>query len=301
MRKLNCLVLSPAWIRSQSLVLLLFALLQRTPVIQHIAAAEFSAPGKMAQVLKWAIASVTGLGAYNTLAGQSRIDQNPVGSIEVEAGKELTLVLQVLGTPAPPQSIGLSSSLPPGLDLFVGLVSSTPVDPVPFKNLNGPGEFGQRAFVVKGVPSEPGAYQITFTAWRFSNGSGNLLTRTVNITILSPSEPSSIFSDLPDLGGGLKSLGSNNNFGFFTEVAYPWLFHFDHGFLYTVATDRSSMWFYDLNAATWWWTSEAFDAPYKYFADVSAWYLYIGKSEGGGRLFFDFTNPDDITITERNP
>lgn len=96
-------------------------------------------------------------------------------------------------------------------------------------------------------------------------------------------------------------MGSNNNFGFFTEVAYPWLFHFDHGFLYTVATDRSSMWFYDLNAATWWWTSEAFDAPYKYFADVSAWYLYIGKSEGGGRLFFDFTNPDDITITERNP
>lgn len=78
----------------------------------------------------------------------------------------------------------------------------------------------------------------------------------------------------------------NTDFGGLTDYAYPWVWHFEHGWMYTISESIDSVWFFAGDDLGWLWTN-ASDYPYLWRASDEAWLFYF-TGYSTPRQFFNF-------------
>jgi hypothetical protein len=146
----------------------LLLLFQRTPIVQMILpeARVMSTTG-VVDLVKWSVATVAGLGVYDTVAGattMTQISPSPVVTpIPATTGTAMSMTVQVLGAPGSPKSWSISSgTVPPGLTYT-----------------NSPGS----TFSISGVPTQVASYTFTIKAWENSNLSGGSIAKAFTINV----------------------------------------------------------------------------------------------------------------------
>jgi len=98
----------------------------------------------------------------------------------------------------------------------------------------------------------------------------------------SSSSSSSFWDGAVDLGNGWKWLSW---FGYFSTIQDPWIFHLQHGWMYSIGTKPSSVWLWTSDMG-WLWTSDI-TYPYLYRNKDSAWLYYV-KDSMSPRWFYNF-------------
>lgn len=89
-------------------------------------------------------------------------------------------------------------------------------------------------------------------------------------------------------------------FGWVQDLGtYPYAFHPEHGWIYTLGTGIEQFAFYDFGTAIWWWVSEA-TYPYLYASGQrNGWYFYYAPyGSPGNRWFNDLSTGADIPEAE---
>ncbi|MFC1452591.1 DUF1566 domain-containing protein [Verrucomicrobiota bacterium] len=76
------------------------------------------------------------------------------------------------------------------------------------------------------------------------------------------------------VGGGWKHL---EWIGWFTDASMPWVYHLQHGWLYSVGEDSSGFWSYSADLDTWFWTADTV-YPWMFFHGSSSWMYYLWDS-----------------------
>ena len=74
-------------------------------------------------------------------------------------------------------------------------------------------------------------------------------------------------------------------FGHFNTAYYPWVYHLQHGWMYPVGTDSTSIWLWTSDM-DWLWTSDTI-YPYLYRYSDAAWLWYL-KDSFSPRWFYNF-------------
>jgi len=120
-----------------------------------------------------------------------------------------------------------------------------------------------------------GNYVLTALAWDMQ--SHVTTSMPVNITVMS-----SLWGGAADLGGGWKWLSW---FGYFSTTYDPWIYHLQHGWMYSVGTDPSSIWFWTSDMG-WLWTGST-TYPYLYRSSDGAWLYYL-KDSSSPRWFYNY-------------
>ena len=157
----------------------LLMLFQRTPAAQLLVPAEFNLAASAAFFgpAEFAIATVVGLGAYDSVAGATTLTRI-AGSLNVVAGEPFSATFQFTGSPYEPQSWSIESStpLPAGLDL---------------PNISG------SVNAITGTTSEVGSKSVTVQAWRYANFGGEVVQTNVTINVSAPAVAAIITSPSP--------------------------------------------------------------------------------------------------------
>ena len=148
----------------------LLLLFQRTPLVQFLfPEARMLGGAGLANVAGWTVATIAGLGAFDTVAGASTITQiAPVpGSSTVPAakGSALAFVFQSSGTETAADSWEVIGTLPAGL--IHRNVTNNSIDSI------------------SGNPSQTGSFPITIKAWEKANQSGNSISKNFTIVVAS--------------------------------------------------------------------------------------------------------------------
>jgi formylglycine-generating enzyme required for sulfatase activity len=75
-------------------------------------------------------------------------------------------------------------------------------------------------------------------------------------------------------------------FSYFNELAQqPWIYHLEHGYVFALGEDLDSIFLYDMETASWFWTSETrYPWLFKYGIN-EGWYWYYRSGEQGNRWF----------------
>ena len=146
----------------------LLLLFQKTPLVQFLfPEAQLLGGASLANVSGWTIATVAGLGAYDTVAGASTITQlaPAPGSTTVNAakGSALTFVFQSTGTDSAADSWEVVGNLPAGL--VHRNATNNSIDSI------------------SGTPSQSGTFPITVKAWEKANQSGNSISKDFTIVV----------------------------------------------------------------------------------------------------------------------
>lgn len=153
-------------------VCLLLALLQRTPVVRLLAAAESAWVGSSwGQVLKASAVVASFLGAVDTLVGATPVSPAEETSASAQVGVSFTTTFAVTGTA---KSMGsyIVSGLPAGL-VVPGAVFSAGTNTY---SLNAP--FG----TITGTPTVAGSFPLIIKAAELPNGAG--MNQTYNYSIV---------------------------------------------------------------------------------------------------------------------
>jgi hypothetical protein len=79
-------------------------------------------------------------------------------------------------------------------------------------------------------------------------------------------------------------------FGYFSLLENDYIFHYEHGYLYTPSSTTENLWLYEQQLG-WLWTSATEAYPYLYSLSSANWLLYYRGGAPGKRFFFDF-QPD---------
>jgi Ig-like domain CHU_C associated len=173
---------SPKVRRFTSRLASLMLLFQRSPLVQ-ILFPEVKVVGGVAlsNVSQWTIATMAGLGAYDTIAGATTISQVAprAGSDVVRAplGVPLQFVIRAIGPDINPQRWTVDGNLPPGLALSDTRNSSVES--------------------ITGVPTELGSYSFTTTVWAHEDFSGPFVTKRFSITIVDPLAAAPVITTQP--------------------------------------------------------------------------------------------------------
>jgi len=139
-------------------VLMLIALLQRTPVLRLLASAESVwVSSSLGQVLKATAVVATMLGAVDTLAGATGLVTDPANPAEATVGVPFAAVFAYLGGASSADSY-LLSNLPPGLSV-----------PGSFSATNGRGINSSSGGGITGTPTQAGDYEVSITAFDNAN------------------------------------------------------------------------------------------------------------------------------------
>ncbi len=146
----------------------LLLLFQRSPLVQLIfPEARLLGGAGLGEITKWTVATVVGLGAYDSVSGATTINQvgPDAGSTTVPAKADsgLSFVFQLLNYPATPGSWTVSGALP------AGLTHSNAKN----NTINS----------ITGVPTQAGSFPITIKAWAGSNGTGSSFSRGFTIVV----------------------------------------------------------------------------------------------------------------------
>lgn len=149
-------------IKRASSLLMIF---QRTPAAQILVPAEFNLASSAAflSTAEFAIATVVGLGAYDSVAGATAITQ-VAGSLNGVVGQPFSVTFQVTGSESAPQSWS-STALPNGLSL--------------------PGDGGEFNSIT-GTPTAAGNTNVTLKAWEGASFDGNVVQKNITISISAP-------------------------------------------------------------------------------------------------------------------
>ena len=91
----------------------------------------------------------------------------------------------------------------------------------------------------------------------------------------------------------------NDWFGFFRDEYYPWTYHMEHRWLYSVSVFATDMWFYDPNPQIgWFWTTDAV-YPNIWSSAQNAWLSYsegTGGDDNGPRWFYNYTTAQWMAV-----
>ncbi len=101
----------------------------------------------------------------------------------------------------------------------------------------------------------------------------------------------------------LQFAASGNVFGYYTYAFFPYLYHFDLGFVYFVDAQDSARgaFLYDFTSSSWFYTSPSFPFPYLYDFSLNALLYYYPNTSNPGtytknpRYFFNFRTNQIIT------
>jgi Ig-like domain CHU_C associated len=145
----------------------LILMFQRSPMVQiFFPEARMLGGAGLGEITKWTIATVAGLGAYDTVAGATAISQispnSGASTVAATAGSGLSFVFQCTGSPAAPKSWS-TTGLPGGLNHTNSTNSS--IDSI------------------TGIPTVSGSFPVTVTAWRYANQAGSSFSKTFTINI----------------------------------------------------------------------------------------------------------------------
>jgi Ig-like domain CHU_C associated len=146
----------------------LLLLFQRSPLVQILfPEARMLGGAGLGEITKWTIATVVGLGAYDSVSGATTITQlaPSAGSTTVPAtaGSALSFVFQLLNYPDTPGSWTVTGTLPAGLT-----------------HTNAK---GNTIDSITGVPTQSGSFPITVRAWSGSNASGDSFSKSFTISV----------------------------------------------------------------------------------------------------------------------
>jgi len=100
------------------------------------------------------------------------------------------------------------------------------------------------------------------------NGSVAFGGSDISVPVVSP------WSTAVNVGGGWKWLGW---FGYFYDDGGDWIYHQQHGWMYTASTSSSSLWFWTSDLG-WIWTSSTMH-PYFYRSSTGIWLWYQVDSD----------------------
>ncbi|WOO40722.1 hypothetical protein [Rubellicoccus peritrichatus] len=86
-----------------------------------------------------------------------------------------------------------------------------------------------------------------------------------------------------DVGGGARF---SSWFGFYFPIADTerWHFHNDLGWIYPIGDDGTSMWYFDVETADFWWTGDG-TYPFTFRSGNGTWYFFLTRTEDGSRWF----------------
>ena len=145
---------------------------QKVP-LHHVIAQEarFIGSSGISQLGKWSIATVSGLGIYDTVSGATQITQvspSPGSStVDATTGEMLALVYQMTGADgdnSKPKSWSISGTLPAGLAHANSTNSYTDY--------------------ISGTPTESGSFSVEVRGWEDSNYSGGSKSETFTINVV---------------------------------------------------------------------------------------------------------------------
>lgn len=152
----------------------LLMLFQRTPAAQILVPAEFNLASSAAFLgtAEFAIATVAGLGAYDSVAGATTTTLSQLaGSLNVVAGESFSATFIVEGSPSEPQSwrISPSTPLPTGLSLpnIAGFENS-----------------------ITGTTTQVGSKNVTIQAWEKPSFGGGVVQKNITIVVSAPAAAS---------------------------------------------------------------------------------------------------------------
>ena len=154
----------------------LLMLFQRTPAAQLLVPAEFNLAASAAFFgpAEFAIATVVGLGAYDSVAGATTMTQIN-GSVNVVAGNAFSVTYQV-SSPSPPKSWRVVGTLPAGLSM-----------PNIQDTINS----------ISGTSTEVGSRSVTVEAWENSGFKGGVVQKNITINVTAPAAAAIITSPSP--------------------------------------------------------------------------------------------------------
>jgi len=149
----------------------LLLLFQRSPLVQMLfPEVRIIGGSALAEMTKWSVATVAGLGVFDSVAGATTLTQvSPVsGSYTVPAtvGNNLSFVFQCVGTPGKPASWQVIGELPTGLVHANATNSSTDA--------------------IQGIPAQSGSFLVTIKAWEKANYSGKSYAKNFTISVTGP-------------------------------------------------------------------------------------------------------------------
>ncbi len=151
---------------------LLFALLQRSPVVQVAStAAEIVAASPVGTVLRSVMLTAASLGALHSMAGATTLTTNNYPSpLAVTAGTAAPMVVYaVKGVQGLPGSWKIGGSIPPGMS---------------FSGLTAPGNINTSTLTLSGTPTTAGSCSATLQAFESANTKGNtspVFTYVINV------------------------------------------------------------------------------------------------------------------------
>jgi len=203
MKRLLLLTARPRIIASRlSSLILLF---QRSPLVQMLfPEAKILSSSGFGQITQWAVVTVAGLGAYDTVSGASTVIQSyPVANsttIPAASGSALTAVAQYTGGNTP-GSWQITGTLPPG---------TTHSD-----------SKGSKTDTISGTPNQTGNYSITVKAWQNSNYTGSWVSASFTINVDAAVITTQPTSDVIRSGTS-KTLTVTGAQGLGTSLSYQW-------------------------------------------------------------------------------
>lgn len=105
-----------------------------------------------------------------------------------------------------------------------------------------------------------------------------ILLTTLTLSSQTNAASSDIYDDAIDMGGGIKYTWQ----GFITDFAYPWIYHFEHGWLYSAGNSPGDVWFWE-DGRDWSWTGKGI-YPWLYHS-TKGW-LYYDEGSSQPRYFY---------------
>ena len=155
----------------------LLMLFQRTPAAQLLVPAEFNLVSSAVFFgpAEFAIATVVGLGVFDSVAGATEITLTE-GSLNVVAGEPFLAKFQVTGSPGKPESWRVTGTLPSGLSMTTA-----------------------NSFVnsITGTTTQVGNFPVTVQAWEKSGFTGGKVEKPVTIRVTAPAVAAIITSPSP--------------------------------------------------------------------------------------------------------
>jgi hypothetical protein len=290
--------------RLQAAATVFVLLLQRTPILKVLVEADVRAAAGVPQILRSAVVAAVTLGACDALSGATTFVSNPSGPAEATVGETFGLVFSIIGSESSGGGAGswtILGPLPPGLGILNAVEGPTDT----FKLNQGSG-------AITGTPTESGSWDVTFKAWEKSGQDGDQwdtekLGPLPVVTIVASGNGQLIGGTPVD---GLPDWFFSEWFGYYNTALTPWLFHAEHGFVFSgPGSTNANLYLFDIAMGTWWWTSES-SYPYLYAfnpladnagTDIGGAWLFYFENSKGPRAFSVMTGADAGAFLFFNP
>ncbi len=195
MKTLANLTSTRAWLRIQLPAAMLITLLQRTPVVRLIQAAdEIVTASPIGTLLRSTLAAAASLGTLHSLAGATTLLASNASPVTITAGSPIAPVAFTVTNTINIASWQIGGTLPPGLTLAATeggtsltgpgmLDATTPGMDDGYGGMTG-GVASTTPFL-SGTPTQPGVYTLSLQAYEFAHLTGlasNTFTYSVTVT-----------------------------------------------------------------------------------------------------------------------